>query len=259
MNTNLTKLNIKPDESAEQLTSLSYVSIHKRSARSSIIWENNTMKKPITADFENWIKTDLEDWESYKYITNKKNTNPWYDVNDDFYVVLPNKNISFFPTKGSFCWYGRRSSKSYTKKPYMATEVMVDDMNDEFFESLTKKDREVIIGTAIENYHLNVFYKSKDCPNDMFQRNLLCDLIQKLKCYFKNKLILTYGERGCYYMKKLFKPKVTVEVKDVCGAGDTFLAGLVVHMLKHNDIEYAIDFAQECAGDVVSRKGVVVV
>jgi len=41
----LTKLNIKPDESAEQLTSLSYVSIHKRSARSSIIWENNTMNK----------------------------------------------------------------------------------------------------------------------------------------------------------------------------------------------------------------------
>ena len=40
----LTKLNIKPDESAEQPCS-SIIS----SARSSIIWENNTMNdKPLT-------------------------------------------------------------------------------------------------------------------------------------------------------------------------------------------------------------------
>ena len=68
---------------------------------------------------------------------------------------------------------------------------MVDDLNDEFFEYFTKNDREVIIGTAIENYHLNVFYKSKDCPNDMFQRNLLCDLIQKLKCEVKYDCLYT--------------------------------------------------------------------
>ena len=85
------------------------------------------------------------------------------------------------------------------------------------------------------------------------------DYIIKHNDIFKDKLIVTYGERGCYYQKKLYKPKVTIEVKDVCGAGDTFLAGLIVHMLKHNDIEYAIDFAQECASEVVSKKGVVVV
>ena len=85
------------------------------------------------------------------------------------------------------------------------------------------------------------------------------DYITKNEDILKDKLIVTYGEKGCYYRKKLYKPKVTVEVKDVCGAGDTFLAGLVVHMLKHNDIEYAIDFAQECASEVVSKKGVVVI
>ena len=149
----------------------------------------NTMKDTIKADFENWITTDLEDWKSYKYITNKKNTNPWYDVNDDFYVVLPDNSYSFFPTKGSFCLnFGKR----YELKPLMHTENMVDDMSDEFFESLTKNDKEVIIGTAIENYHLNIFYRPKDCVNHGCERNLLEDLILRLKCEVKY---------DCYYTR----------------------------------------------------------
>ena len=208
----LTKLNIKPDESAEQPCS-SIIS----SARSSIIWENNTMKNTNTGDstfdylnnnsitrtfteninlfFENGYEdtkdADLEDWALYKYISNNKNTNPFDDVNDDFYVVLPNQNLSFFPTRGSFCVNSLPRPNSPRQEPLMDTEKMVDDLNDEFFEYFTKNDREVIIGTAIENYHLNVFYKSKDCPNDMFQRNLLCDLIQKLKCEVKYDCLYT--------------------------------------------------------------------
>ena len=205
----LTKLNIKPDESAEQPCS-SIIS----SARSSIIWENNTMKNTITNDntfnylektsitrtftenvnlfFENGYEdiddANLEDWALYKYITNNKNTNPWSDVDDDFYVVLPDKNISFFPTTGSFCLNG---GKRYELRPLMDTEKMVEDMSDDFYKSLTKNDREVIIGTAIENYHLKTFYKPKDCPTDSFERNLLCDLIQRLKCEVKYDCLYT--------------------------------------------------------------------
>ena len=147
------------------------------------------MKDTITADFENWITTDLEDWESYKYITNNKNTNPWYDVDDDFYVVLPDNLYSFFPTTGSFCLNG---GKRYELRPLMHTEKMADDMSDEFFESITKNDREVIIGTAIENYHLNIFYRPKDCVNHGCERNLLEDLILRLKCEVKY---------DCYYTR----------------------------------------------------------
>jgi len=150
------------------------------------------MKDTITADFENWITTDLEDWQLYKYITNKKNTNPWYDVDDDFYVVLPDKNLSFFPTTGFFCVNGGKHSTSHSQKPIKDTEKMVDDLNDEFFESLTKNDKEVIIGTAIENYHLNIFYRPKDCVNHGCERNLLTDLIQRLKCEVKY---------DCYYTR----------------------------------------------------------
>ena len=40
------------------------------------------------------------------------------------------------------------------------------------------------------------------------------------------------------------------------GAGDTFLAGLVVEYLKSKNIEIAINFAQDMATQVVQKSGV---
>ena len=54
---------------------------------------------------------------------------------------------------------------------------------------------------------------------------------------------------------KMF-PVEEVPVKDVSGAGDTFLSGLVVEYLRTNDIEKAIIFAQECTTRVVQKLGV---
>ena len=48
-------------------------------------------------------------------------------------------------------------------------------------------------------------------------------------------------------------------IRDVSGAGDTFLAGLTVEYLKTNDIVKAINFAQECTKVVVQKHGVSVV
>ena len=47
-----------------------------------------------------------------------------------------------------------------------------------------------------------------------------------------------------------------VEVKDVSGAGDTFISGLCYSYLKTNSIETAINFANECATTVVQKRGV---
>jgi hypothetical protein len=44
--------------------------------------------------------------------------------------------------------------------------------------------------------------------------------------------------------------------KDVSGAGDTFLSGLVVEYIRTKDIEKSIIFAQQCATVVVQKKGV---
>ena len=71
----------------------------------------------------------------------------------------------------------------------------------------------------------------------------------------KNKLIITHGSNGCEFQDKIY-PVKSVEIKDVSGAGDTFLSGLVVKYLQTKDITKAIIFANECATTAVQRRGV---
>ena len=73
---------------------------------------------------------------------------------------------------------------------------------------------------------------------------------------FDDKLIVTLGGKGCRYNGKLFSVD-EVSIKDVSGAGDTFLAGLVWGYLNTKDIEQAIYFAQKCSTVVVQKHGVV--
>jgi len=75
---------------------------------------------------------------------------------------------------------------------------------------------------------------------------------------FEEKLIVTLGSKGCRWNGKEFSVE-EVPVKDVSGAGDTFLAGLVRGYLDTNNIEEAIRFAQECTTIVVQKHGVATV
>ena len=70
-----------------------------------------------------------------------------------------------------------------------------------------------------------------------------------------DKTIVTKGNEGCMFQDKIY-PTQDVLVKDISGAGDTFLAGLVVEYIKSNDIGKAINFAQECTKIVVQKHGV---
>jgi D-beta-D-heptose 7-phosphate kinase/D-beta-D-heptose 1-phosphate adenosyltransferase len=70
-----------------------------------------------------------------------------------------------------------------------------------------------------------------------------------------NKTIITKGNEGCLFQGKIY-PTEDVEVKDISGAGDTFLAGLAVEYTRSNDIIKAINFAQECTKIVVQKHGV---
>ena len=70
-----------------------------------------------------------------------------------------------------------------------------------------------------------------------------------------NKTIITKGNEGCLFQGKIY-PTEDVEVKDISGAGDTFLAGLAVEYVRTNDIIKAINFAQECTKIVVQKHGV---
>lgn len=56
-----------------------------------------------------------------------------------------------------------------------------------------------------------------------------------------HNLIVTLGDRGCTYGGKHW-PTNKVSVKDVCGAGDAFLAGLVYGWLKHRNLDNSIKY-----------------
>ncbi len=73
--------------------------------------------------------------------------------------------------------------------------------------------------------------------------------------WVKEKLIVTLGPKGCQYNGKTYSVE-KVEIKDLCGAGDTFMAALCVKFLKTNDIDESIDFANKCTTEVVQKKGV---
>jgi bifunctional ADP-heptose synthase (sugar kinase/adenylyltransferase) len=74
----------------------------------------------------------------------------------------------------------------------------------------------------------------------------------------EDKIIITRGSKGCEYKSKLY-PVPEVSVKDVSGAGDTFLASLVIAYVKSQDIEIAIQYANENSTIVVQKRGVAVI
>lgn len=73
-----------------------------------------------------------------------------------------------------------------------------------------------------------------------------------------DKLIVTRGKEGCTFKDKTFKVK-RVSIKDVSGAGDTFIAALTCKLVNKESIESSIEFANKCATAVVQKRGVSVV
>ena len=88
--------------------------------------------------------------------------------------------------------------------------------------------------------------------NTEYERNLS---VIRNDTSLKDKLIITKGKYGCEY-KGIVYPTREVSVRDVSGAGDTFIAGLVCQYIKNNNILQSIEFAQECTTEVVQKSGV---
>ena len=80
------------------------------------------------------------------------------------------------------------------------------------------------------------------------------DLESKLATSKPSNLIVTKGGDGASYNGTIF-PTKSVEVMDVCGCGDTFLAALTVQYLFTKDIEKSIIFANIAAGITVQHRG----
>ena len=74
---------------------------------------------------------------------------------------------------------------------------------------------------------------------------------------WKDKIIVTLGSEGCMYNDKIY-PITIVDVLDLSGAGDTFMAGLVFQYVQTENIGDALHFANDCAMRAVQKKGVAV-
>ena len=135
--------------------------------------------------------------------------------------------------------------------------IVISDYNKGF---LLEEDIEYICAN-----HPNVFIDTKILGpwvkdaryikiNDYEYRNSEPYLTEDIKY----KIIHTMGGKGSEFAGRKY-PTKKVEVKDLSGAGDTFIAGLVVKYIETEDIEKSIKFANQCASKVVTQKGVAVI
>jgi D-beta-D-heptose 7-phosphate kinase/D-beta-D-heptose 1-phosphate adenosyltransferase len=128
--------------------------------------------------------------------------------------------------------------------------VVISDYNKGF---LTYEHIESIIENSIP-----VFIDTKKTDLERFQGAWV--KINELE-YSKLKsecsgLIVTLGERGAKVPHHdIYCTTQPVEVNDVCGCGDTFLAALTLQYLYTKDIEKSIIFANIAAGLTVQHRG----
>ena len=94
----------------------------------------------------------------------------------------------------------------------------------------------------------NISFIKINRPETLNTKHTLTDKLE-------GKLITTCGDEGASYRGKQYTVN-PVEVKDVSGAGDTFLATLVYTYVRTNNIDTSIEAANEGATYVVQRKGV---
>lgn len=108
----------------------------------------------------------------------------------------------------------------------------------------------------------------KDFHGPIFIDTKKTDLVKFSGCFVKinalefsriesnvSDLIITLGADGAQYNGQTY-PAKKVEVVDVCGAGDTFLAALTYKYLETKDIEQAVKFAINASSVTVQHLGV---
>lgn len=118
------------------------------------------------------------------------------------------------------------------------------------------------IADIINNVTCPVFIDTKktdlakfSAPNVYLKIN---DLEYRLAKSLPNNLIITLGSKGAIFKttdSNVEFPTIAVDVVDVCGCGDTFLAAVSYWYLVTNDISEAIKFANKAASITVQHQG----
>jgi D-beta-D-heptose 7-phosphate kinase/D-beta-D-heptose 1-phosphate adenosyltransferase len=114
-----------------------------------------------------------------------------------------------------------------------------------------------MVEQLIADFLCPVFIDTKKTDLERFEGSIvkINSLEHSLAKTLPTELIVTMGKYGAKYKDKQYSAPHT-EVFDVCGAGDTFLAALVLEFLKTKDIEKAIEIANIAASITVKHIGV---
>ena len=146
--------------------------------------------------------------------------------------------------------------------------VVISDYNKGFLSI----DYIKYIGRSHPNVFMDTKKKMGEWVNDIFcvkinskEFNENCS--NSFISNYRNHLIVTEGKSGARWIhsdgynkfSKLFCIEEEHQVRDLSGAGDTFIAALVADYIKNKDMGTAIEFANKCASWVVTQKGVVTV
>ena len=139
--------------------------------------------------------------------------------------------------------------------------IVISDYNKGFLhvddiQYICEKYEDVFIDTKkeIDNWIMNV----KFIKINSIEYNNNVKYIKKNNNWLNDKLIVTRCKYGCEFNGNIFDVE-NVPIKDVSGAGDTFLSALVVEYVKSQDIIKSIRFAQKCTTMVVQKQGVTTV
>ena len=90
------------------------------------------------------------------------------------------------------------------------------------------------------------------------QPKTLQDLI-KIDRFLQNKgvkkVIVTLGDKGCYFDGKIYPVQKSVDAIDTTAAGDTFVGALCVKLAEGAGVAESIAFCQTASGITVTRRG----
>jgi D-beta-D-heptose 7-phosphate kinase/D-beta-D-heptose 1-phosphate adenosyltransferase len=120
----------------------------------------------------------------------------------------------------------------------LITYELVEELRQEFpgpiFIDTKKQDLARFEGCIVKINQVEHKARSSDCSN----------------------MIVTQGKQGALYNNKMY-PAAAIDVIDVCGAGDTFLAALAYEYLNTDgNMEAAVEFAIRASAVTVQHTGV---
>ncbi len=132
--------------------------------------------------------------------------------------------------------------------------VVISDYDKGFICNENCKD----IIDSLRKENLVVFVDSKKTDLSCYEECILklneSEFSKIEKSPINTEVIVTLGSEGAKWRDKVF-PTESVNVFDVCGAGDTFMAAFVTAYMSTFSFPESIEFANKCAGISVKKFG----